>query len=137
MPAQFAEYADVERPGVKLVTAKQVQLFPTDTSIGILLYILVHATSPSLVESPPTFQLNVTLGSSNQAEGIRYLKVAPSQRDFPFVTKVTYPDGTEQVTALSVDKSALYPAKAVEGHIHFQIAKTATQRIFATSLNIS
>ena len=134
---QFVEYADVERPGVKLVSAKQVQLFPTDRSFGILLYVLVHAISPSLIKTPPTFQLSVTLGSSNQAEGISYLKVSPSQRDFPFVTKATLPDGSEQKVALSIDKTSLYPAKDIEGHIYFHVSKTPTQRIFATSLGIS
>lgn len=134
--SQFIEYADVERPGVKLVSAKQVQAFPADTSFGVLFYVLVHATSPSLIETAPVFQLSVTLGSTSQAEGISYVKSNPSQRDYPFVTKITYPDGSEQVVARSLDKSSVYPVKEMEGHLYFQITKTPNQRIFASSLNI-
>lgn len=136
MTSQFVEYADVERPGIKLVSAKQVQLFPTDTSIGVMLYALIHATSPSLIETSPQFQLVVTLGSTNQAEGITRLKIGPSQRDYPFTTTITYPDGTEQTVGLSLDQNSIFPLQEMEGYLYFQIPKTATQRIFASSLRL-
>ena len=136
MATQFVEYADVERPGVKLVSVKQVQLFPNDTSFGVLLYVVIHATSPNLIETPPQIQMSITLGSTDPREGIKYIKVMPSRIDYPLVTKITRPDGTEVVINSSVDRNSVYPLKDIEGHIYFQVAKIKTQRIFASNLNL-
>lgn len=137
MNSQFSEYADIGRPATKLVSAKQIQVFLTDMNFGVVLYALIHAISPSHVTRPPQFQLKVTLGSSNPAEARTYLKVGPSQRDFAFRTKVTYPDNTEQVVARSLDQSGIFPVKMMEGDIYFEVPKTAAQRVLSCVLEIS
>lgn len=136
MCSQFVEYADVERPGVKLVSAKQVQIFPTDTSFGIVLYALIHAIAPSMITTPPQFQMKVTLGSTNPAEGRSHIRVSPSKCDYAFQTRITYPDGTEQDIGRSLDQSGIYPVKSMEGDIYFQITKTPTQRVLAANMEI-
>lgn len=135
-PIELVEYADVERPGVKLVSMKQVQIFQTDTTFGIVFYIMVHATRPNQIKTPPQFQVSITLGSSNPALGLQYVKAFPSQRDFSFVSKVTYPDGTEQVIAKSIDQTSVFPLIDIEGHIHFQVPKTMGQRVFAMNVDL-
>lgn len=134
---QFVEFADTERPGIKLVSSKQVANFITDTSYGVVLYVVVCATSPNLIESNPQFFCDFSLGSSVSAEGIQFKTIAPSQKaDYTFITKTTTDEGTSMTVARSIDQNSVFPVKILEGTIYFQVTKLSTQRPFSQSLRI-
>jgi hypothetical protein len=136
MTSQFVEYADVDRPCVKLVSCKQIRVFLTDTSIGIVLYSLVHAISPNLITKAPQFRLSVTLGTSNASDSMEYLSISPSQKDYPFGSYITYPDDIKETVAKSLDQVDTFPIKQMQGSMYFHIAKKGSQRIMATCLEI-
>jgi hypothetical protein len=136
MTSQFVEYADVDRPGVKLVSAKQIKVFLEDTSVSIVLYGLVHAISPSLITRAPRFRLDVTLGTSSAADAIEYLSISPSQKDYPFQSRVTHPDDLKTCVAKSLDQINEFPLKQMQGCIHFFVPKKCSQHILALNLEI-
>jgi hypothetical protein len=135
MTHKSVEYVGVESSGVRLVSAKQVTVFPTGTTFGILFYALVHGTSV-LIETPPIFQFSATVGSPNQAQTATTQKVPPSQRDYPFFSKVTLPDGTEQTIPKSLDQAGIYPVIDMEGYIYFQVAVTDGQKILGAKVEL-
>lgn len=136
MSFQFCEYADVERPGTKLVSAKMVQVSPADTTWGVLFYAVVCAISPSLITKPPRLQLRVTLGSTNPTEGREHLRIAPSRGDHALQSFIIRSDGVEEVIGRSLDQIDMYPLKSMEGDIYFRVSKTPTQRILASFIEI-
>jgi hypothetical protein len=148
--AQFVEYADTQRPGIKLVSAKQVQTFLTDTSHGVTFYVVVHAISPSKILITPRFRCNFSLGTSSATDGFIFPVVFPSQGptpipkpgqqpihpEYPFTSKLTNPDGSFVVVPKSIDQNSVSPLVTLEGTIYFEVPKTKAQRVFAQEVEI-
>lgn len=148
---QFIEYADTERPGIKLVSAKQVQVFLSDTTYGVVFFVTIHAVSPSLIITNPRLRCKFALGTSSPADGLSFPTTTPlqgpvvakvvrtvngqpqtvSQREYNFTSELTYPDGTSVTVPKSVDTNDVLPLKTLQGTIYFEVAKTKTQRVFS------
>lgn len=148
--SQFVEYADVERPGIKLVSSKQVKTFLTDTSYGVVFYVVVHAISPNKILTTPRFRCKFALGTNNATDGFVFPIVTPLQgpvtstdptsgvrnREYPFISSLTYPDGSTATVPISVDRNSVSPLQTLEGTIYFEIPKTKAQRPFSQEIQI-
>jgi hypothetical protein len=142
--SQFVEYADMDRPGLKIVSCKQVQVYLNDNSYGVVFYIVVHAISPNRILNTPRFRCRFALGTNIGAEGFVFPNVLPVQgpvtavdrntgfvsREYPFLSYLTKDDGSTMTILSSVDRVNIFPLQTLEGTIYFEVTKTKAQRVF-------
>lgn len=145
----FVEYADTERPGIKLVSSKQVKVFLSDTTHGVVFFVTIHAISPSRITTNPYFRCKFSLGTNNAADGITFPIALPLQgpitgkdlagaplREYNFVSQLTYVDDSTATVTKSVDTNSIFPLKTLQGTIYFEVTKTKEQRVFSQEVEI-
>jgi hypothetical protein len=136
MTAQFADYISTEVPTTRILSSIQYKNFPTNTYHGVIFYVTLVGSFPSLIEYMPKFKLRVTLLDDDFNKRPQYQILSPKMREIPYVSSYLTLDDKRIEVEKPLDKAFEMPVKSIEGMLYFEIPKTPTQVLACAYVDI-